>query len=207
MTRSVAEWTAHWDAKAEIENPIEINGYCVEGVAIDAETYLRVVVEPCLALLELAPDQHVLEIGCGTGLILRELEKSVTRAVGTDPSRVLLARYAGNAETIVCAAHELPFRGEQFDRIVLHSVVHYFPDFAYFAGVVRHLVSLLRTPGILLLGDVPIGPQPPDTPYLWYDRRDLADVFEPMGLPFSICAQSREKRALNSRYDIVVYKD
>jgi SAM-dependent methyltransferase len=205
--RGVPEWTTHWDAKASIENPIEINGYCLDGVPVDPDTYRWAVVEPCLELLELEPSQHVLEVGCGTGLLLSEIEHRVERLVGTDISATMLARYNGGAETFRCAADELPFEGEQFDRILMNSVAHYFPDLEYFRRVVEKLVGLLRAPGVLVIGDLPVGAQPPQTPYRWYDRRELADVLEPLGLPFSVQAQVRAKRALNTRYDVVVYRD
>ncbi len=205
--RGVAEWTAHWDAKASIENPIEINGYCLDGAPIDEDTYRSAVVEPCLELLELEPGHHVLEVGCGTGLLLSEIERRVEHAVGADISATMLARYTGRAQTVHCAADELPFEGEVFDRVLLNSVIHYFPDVAYLRSVAERLIGLLRVPGILVIGDVPIGLPPPKTPYRWYSRAELAEVFEPFGLPFSIQAQTRVKRALNTRYDLVVYKD
>jgi SAM-dependent methyltransferase len=205
--RSVEAWTAHWNQKAAIDDPIELNGYCVDGRPIAPEVYRALVLEPCLEALELEPQHRVLEVGCGSGLLLRELAARVEQVVGTDPSERLLARCGGSAETYVCAAHELPFEGAQFDRILMNSVVHYFPDLDYFQRVVVDLVALLRAPGILLIGDVPIGRQPPETAYRWYDRRELADVLEPLGLAFSIRAQSRAKRALNLRYDVIVYRD
>ena len=205
--KTVEEWTAHWNAKAGIENAIELTGYCIGGVPMSAEKYRAAVVEPCLELLELEPQHHVLEVGCGAGLLLREIEQRVERTVGTDVSDGLVRRYDGTAETYVCAAHELPFDGEQFDRILMYSVAHYFPDLEYFRGVVLALVGLLRRPGVLVIGDVPVGAQPADTPYRWFDRRELADALEPLELPFSIAAQSRLKRTINRRYDVVVYKD
>jgi SAM-dependent methyltransferase len=205
--KSVGEWTAHWNDKAAIEDSIELNGYCLGGVPISSDQYRAAVLEPCLEALELAPRHHVLEVGCGTGLFLQALESRVERVVGVDPSERVLARYEGSAETHVSAAHELPFRGPQFDRILMYSVAHYFPDLEYFGQSVTKLVSLLRAPGILLIGDLPVGPQPPTTAYRWYDRRELADVLEPLGLPFSIRAQTRAKRLLNIRYDVIVYLD
>jgi len=206
-SRTLEDWTAHWNAKAGIENPVELNGYCVEGTPIEPELYRAAVIEPYLDRLELEPHHHVLEVGCGSGLVLREIEHRVERTVGTDFSRPLLDRYDGSAETYLCAAHELPFAGEQFDRILMCSVVHYFPDLDYLRRVVLELVGLLRPPGLLLIGDVPVGPQPAGTPFRWYDRREILDVLEPLELPFSIVAQSPLKRSINRRYDVIVHKD
>ena len=205
--RTVEEWTAHWDAKSGIEDPVELNGYCVAGVPLAAELYRKAVLEPVLERLELEPRHHVLEVGCGSGLLLREIEQRVERAVGTDISEALISRYRGSAETHVCAAHELPFEREEFDRILMYGVVQYFPGLDYFSEVVHELVTLLRAPGILVIGDVLLGDQPEDTPYLWYDRRTLVGLLEPLGLPFSMQVQSRLKRTINLRYDVVIYKD
>jgi SAM-dependent methyltransferase len=205
--RSVEEWAAHWDAKEAIENPVELNGYCLGGAPIELDLYRAAVVEPTLELLELEPKHHVLEVGCGSGMILKEIEMRVERTVGTDLSKALLDRYDGAAETFACAAHELPFEGEQFDRILMSSVIHYFPDFAYLQEVVTVLVGLLRRPGILVIADALLGEQPPDTPYRWFSRSEIINLLEPLDLPFSIAAQSALKRRINHRYDIVVYKD
>jgi|SRR5579862_5302741 len=205
--RTVEEWAEHWNSKAGIENPVELNGYCLDGVPIDLELYRAAVVDPTLDLLELEPHHHVLEVGCGSGLILREIEARVERTVGTDLSEALLSRYDGAAETILCAAHELPFEGAQFDRILMSSVIHYFPNSGYLRDVVLKLLELLRRPGILVIADAMLGEQPPDTPYRWFSRGEIVDMLEPLGLPFSIAAQSRLKQQINLRYDIVVHKD
>jgi SAM-dependent methyltransferase len=205
--QTVEEWATHWNAKAGIANPIERNGYCVDGVPVDAELYRNAVIEPWLERLALHPQHHVLEVGCGAGLILRELERRVLRAVGTDFSGPALALYDGSAETIECAAHELPFEGEQFDRILMASVSHYFPSLDYFRDVVTKLVGLLRPGGILLIGDVLLGSQPPTTPYRWYEPTDVLGVLEPLNVAFSIEAQPRLKRTINRRYDILVNRD
>lgn len=201
------EWAAHWNSKADIDDSLELNGYCVGGVPIDAELYRAAVIEPYLDRLELAGHHHVLEVGCGSGLLLREIEGRVERTVGTDFSEALISRYQGSAETYLCAAHELPFEGEQFDRILMCSVVHCFPGLDYLCRVMLKLVSLLRPRGILLIGDVLLGRPPPETRFRWYDRRQILDILEPLDLPFSISAQSRLKRAINRRYDVIVYKD
>lgn len=204
--KSVADWAAHWDAKAEIENPIELNGYCVEGVPVDAETYRAALIEPWLERLELEPRHHALEVGCGSGLLLREIEPRVERLVGADLSKALLGRYDGLAETIVSAAHELPFEEGRFDRILLASVSQYFPSMDYFRGVMSDLVRFLRRPGLLLLADVLLGDQPPDTPYLWYQPMEMIELLESLGVRFCIESQSELKRTINRRYDIVVRK-
>lgn len=205
-SRTVDEWAAHWNAKAGIENPLEVNGHCVGGVALDADLFRQAVVEPVLERLELLPHHHVLEVGCGSGLILDVLEARAERAVGTDLSEALIRRYQGGAEVIVCAAHELPFEGQEFDRILMASVSHYFPSLDYFHDVLVNLVSLLRPSGILVVSDMLLGRPGRVTQYRWYDPIDVIAALEPLDVGFSIEAQSALKRTINRRYDLVVRK-
>ena len=50
-------------------------------------------------------------------------------------------------------------------------------------------------------------PQADRSDYLRYDRHTLVDYFDFVGLPYSIAAQRRAKRAINLRYDVLVFKD
>lgn len=205
--KTVEEWIAHWDAKAAIADPVELNGYCVDGKPIAYETYRRAVIEPWLALLELEPHHHVLEIGCGSGMMLEPIAGRVARCVGVDPSRAMIARYRGPAETIACAADRLPFDGDSFDRILMASVAHYFPSFDYFETVLRRALELLRQGGVLLVADLPFGEPKPNSAYLFYDKHRLLDLLDRLGHPYSIMAQSRLKRTINRRSDVILYKD
>jgi SAM-dependent methyltransferase len=165
------------------------------------------VVKPVLERLELEPHHRALDVGCGSGLTLGEIEKRVAEAVGTDFSKAMLERYQGKARTLVCAAHELPFGPESFDRVLMYSVAHYFPDFGYFRRVAEKCLTILRRDGILLIGDLPVGRKPEQSPYLWYDRHALVDLFDSIGLPYTIAAQCKAKRAINKRIDVIVFKD
>jgi ubiquinone/menaquinone biosynthesis C-methylase UbiE len=205
--KTVEEWTAHWDAKVSIADPVELNGYCVDGKPIALEAYRRAVIEPWLERLELEPHHQVLDIGCGSGLMLTEMERRVARCVGIDPSRAMIERYKGAAETMVCAADRMPFGEASFDRVLMASVAHYFPSFDYFEAVMRRALELLRRDGLLLVADLPIGAPKPNSAYLFYDRHWLLDLLERLGQPYSLMAQSRLKRRINRRHDLVIYKD
>ncbi len=205
MPKSVREWTEHWDRKFGIADPIELNGYCVGGKPLSAEQYAEIIVEPAIARLEVEAHHHVLEIGCGSGQILKVLEKRVARCVGVDPSKSMLARYEGRSETHVCAADELPFADNTFDQILMVGVALYFPSIEHFVSVVETCLALLRTPGVLLIGDLPTGPSRND--YLTFQKTVLVEIFDRIGHPYSIMAQTRAKRKINRRIDVVVYKD
>lgn len=202
--KSVKDWENHWNSKGSIENPIEINGYCIGGKPISDELYYQAVIHPTIVLLELEPHHHVLDIGCGSGMFLREIEKKVKRCVGTDISQTLLKGYSGLCETIVCAADALPFNKDEFDRILMYSVAHYFPSFDYFRKVVSDGLRFLRKEGIFVIGDLPFGIH---DHYYYYDKHELMELLDSLNHPYTVAVQNNLKRKINRRYDIIIYKD
>jgi 2-polyprenyl-3-methyl-5-hydroxy-6-metoxy-1,4-benzoquinol methylase len=208
MVKEVPEWTRHWNGKASIKNEVELNGYCVNGEPITDEKFCRIVIEQSVALLEVEPGHVVLDIGCGSGQILCELEKRGARCVGADASKSMIDRFSGQSQTILKAAHELKFEPGSFDRILLLSVVHYFPSTTYFSRIIEKCVTWLRAPGIILIGDIPLtAAVSGKSDYLIYDKHELLDILDRFGHPFSLMAQVREKRLVNRRADAVIYKD
>ena len=205
--KTVEEWIAHWNGKTGITDPVELNGYCVAGKPIPYDTYRRAVIEPCLARLELEPHHHVLDIGCGSGLMLAEMAGHVTRCVGVDPSVAMIERYTGPAETYVAAADSLPFEPGSFDRVLMVGVALYFPSDAYFAAVLRNVLDLLRRDGIFLASDLLLGQPIPSSQYRYYDRDFLSALLDSLDHPYSIVVQNKLKRSINRRYDIIIYKD
>lgn len=202
--KTVREWAKHWDAKAHIEDPIALNGYCVGGKPIPWDLYREAVIVPYVERLEVAPHHAVLEVGCGSGEVLREIEPRVRWCVGADMSRNMLRRARGRVALVCCDADALPFATPSFDRILMASVAHYFPSFHYFEGVVRRLVALLRTDGILLIGDMTYAPS---RQFTTYDRHEMLTLLDDLGYPYSIMAQTRPKRRINRRYDVLVFKE
>jgi ubiquinone/menaquinone biosynthesis C-methylase UbiE len=81
--------------------------------------------------LALGPGDHLLEIGCGGGLLLREALAAGARATGVDHSgdMVLLARErAPGAEVVLAEAEALPFPDQTFSAIAMSVVFIFFDD-------------------------------------------------------------------------------
>ena len=114
-------------------------------------------------ILALRP-RRVLEIGCGTGLLLTQLAPRCERYVATDLSRVsldfvrraisnrtapahieLLERMADNCEG---------FHEGEFDTVILNSVVQYFPDVEYLERVLEGAMRVVAAGGRVFVGDV-----------------------------------------------------
>jgi ubiquinone/menaquinone biosynthesis C-methylase UbiE len=97
-----------------------------------------------LDALALAPGDHLLEIGCGGGLLLRDAFVAGAAVTGIDHSEemVELARAnAPGAEVLVASAEQLPFEDASFTAIAM-SVVFFF--FADPIGVLRESLRVAR---------------------------------------------------------------
>ncbi|HEX6527083.1 MAG TPA: amino acid adenylation domain-containing protein [Streptosporangiaceae bacterium] len=111
------------------------------------------------------PPGRVLEIGCGTGMILLRVASQAERYVGTDiapgalayvngqlpaagldDGRVRLAEAAADDFSVV--------DDEQFDLVIINSVCQYFPDLPYLERVLTGAWQRLRPGGRIFLGDV-----------------------------------------------------
>ncbi|WP_161975672.1 non-ribosomal peptide synthetase [Tengunoibacter tsumagoiensis] len=115
-------------------------------------------------LLEL-DHQHVLEIGCGTGLLLTRVAPHCKRYVGTDFSHVVLRNLQQYldlyptqfAHVSLLEKNADDFSGmedEQFDLIILNSIVQYFPDSFYLLRVLEGAIKMLKPGGRIFLGDI-----------------------------------------------------
>lgn len=115
-------------------------------------------------ILDLQP-RNVLEIGCGTGLLLLRIAEHCDRYVGSD----LLVSSLQNIESELQRRPELKnivslaqadadqfdhLGDEMFDCIVLNSVVQYFPGVDYLLRVLEGAIAHLAPGGSLFIGDV-----------------------------------------------------
>ncbi|SDY56872.1 amino acid adenylation domain-containing protein [Lysobacter sp. yr284] len=107
--------------------------------------------------------QRLLEIGCGVGLVLQQLAPRCRRYVATDLSPAAIARLqrwvgaaAGLEHVRLTAQPADDFAGldEDFDTVVLNSVVQYFPGADYLLDVLRRASERVAPGGRIFIGDV-----------------------------------------------------
>jgi amino acid adenylation domain-containing protein len=109
--------------------------------------------------------QRVLEIGCGTGLILFNIAPNCKEYVGIDFSAPAVEyvnrRIARGGDELKHArafqrtAEDLDGLGSGlFDTIILNSVAQYFPNIEYLLRVLQKAVARLQPEGSILIGDV-----------------------------------------------------
>jgi amino acid adenylation domain-containing protein/thioester reductase-like protein len=103
----------------------------------------------------------VFEIGCGTGLILRDLAPDCSAYDATDISPAVVTRIRRGAELelghvrIVCSSADTAvFPSAQYDIVVINSVSQYFPNYEYLRRVLALAIQRAAPSGQIFLGDV-----------------------------------------------------
>nr|WP_264000812.1 non-ribosomal peptide synthetase [Mycobacterium intermedium] len=114
---------------------------------------------------ELRP-RRVLEIGVGSGLLLSQLAPECDHYVATDMSAVAIGNLARSLEQshipwrdrvqlLTRPAHVTEGLPEnEFDTVILNSVVQYFPNEGYLADLIDRVMELVAPGGALFIGDV-----------------------------------------------------
>ncbi len=107
----------------------QASGYDRRTLRIYEQAYERSIRK---ALSVISPDQCVLEIGCGTGILSLGIAPCAAKVVGTDisPEMVEIARRKaeqerlGNVEFRVGDGYSLPFEDGSFDTLLLFNTLH-----------------------------------------------------------------------------------
>ena len=166
----LSQWEAVWDEiYTETSSPVDpgfnITGWnsSYTGTPIPPEEMSEWVNSTVQRILGLAP-RRVLEIGCGSGLLLFRLAPHCTQYHGTDLSQkaidYLKANLAHAPQSCSITLSQQPaddFSGIEestFDVVILNSVVQYFPTIEYLMNVLAGAVKVVRPGGSIFIGDV-----------------------------------------------------
>ena len=169
--RQVSQWGRLWDLAYARQAPgadatFNISGWndSYTGAPIPADDMREWVDTTVERILSLKPDR-VLEIGCGTGMLLFRVAPHCSWYCGSD--------VAPNALRYI-AAHEAHFAGDwptirlrqgaaddfdhvapgTLDTILINSVVQMFPGVHYLVDVLEKAVKVIRPGGAIFVGDV-----------------------------------------------------
>lgn len=101
------------------------------------------------------PDQRVLEIGCGTGLITLSIAPCVQHVTATDisPQMIAIAQDKARSQRItnvdfrVADGYALPFDDQAFDMVLVFNILHIVKEPT---AVLREAHRLLKPDGLLV---------------------------------------------------------
>ena len=106
----------------------------------------------------------MLEIGCGNGLLVKKVAPFCHEYIATDFSQHALDALEtylkahptlSHVKTIKRIAHDFTkSERNQYDTIILNSVVQYFPNIEYFGAVLDQCIGSLKSSGKIYVGDI-----------------------------------------------------
>ncbi|MEV8517149.1 amino acid adenylation domain-containing protein [Dactylosporangium sp. NPDC051484] len=126
------------------------------------EPEMREWIDGTVARIRALRPKRLLEVGCGTGLLLLRYAGECEAVHGIDISAAALrdldrsARRRGWSHVTLRQGDALTAgqEGEQFDVVVLNSVVQYFPSRNYLDEVIARILPLVADGGRIALGDI-----------------------------------------------------
>jgi amino acid adenylation domain-containing protein len=123
---------------------------------------MRQWLDNTLARIQALQPQRVLEIGCGTGMILLNIAHQVESYWGTDFSQAAINRLTNIIQKQSLSQVRLFSReainfadipSSYFDTIIINSVAQYFPSLEYLQQVIAGALQVLAPGGSLFIGD------------------------------------------------------
>jgi amino acid adenylation domain-containing protein len=169
QAEQLVQWSTVFDqiyqqAPAHDDATFNITGWksAYNGLPIPDDEMQEWVDSAVEQILSLRP-QRVLEIGCGSGLLLFRIAPHCKEYLGTDFSEIVLRQLR---QQVSKRLPNLPpdslmhreaddFEGlHGFDVVILNSVVQYFPNIDYLMNVLKKAVNALAEGGHIYVGDV-----------------------------------------------------
>jgi len=132
----------------------------------------------------LCEGKDVLEVGCGTGLILKDIALVARRAVGIDISPGMLEHARGRGlEVVEGSATALPFEDESFDAVYSFKVLAHVEDIS---TAMAEVSRVLRPGGRAALE--------------FYNRRSLRYLIKKLKRPHAVSETTHDEEVY-TRYD------
>jgi ubiquinone/menaquinone biosynthesis C-methylase UbiE len=155
------------DAKKYLYNPLDIGAFYLLTSRDRALTQMLQVF--MMRASRSLADLRILDVGCGTGGVLRSLVSwgaQPQNLAGVDvlEERIQLAqRLSPNICFSVADARELPFANDSWDMVILSTVISSVPNPSIQSQIALESLRVLKPQGAVLWYDFWINPTNPDT--------------------------------------------
>jgi len=154
MGKKVRTWKEFWDVLATSRDPIA----ATDKPSVSPSTYQLYSTE-IMQKLALNPEDNVLDIGCGPGIIDVSLAPHVRCICAVDYSHIMARRARANTATcgsvhvMNCDATALPFKNAVFSKLVMYSVAQYLsPD--QIDQALGEIKRVTQPGGMIMLGEI-----------------------------------------------------
>ena len=161
-----AIWTREYDAiRDDLDDPtFNTAGLrsSYDGQPIAAPALRENVEQTCARIRALEP-KRILDLGCGSGLMLFPLAPECAHYAGVDFSSEAIADLERETKRLGLTNVSLLEQGVDasahieagsYDVVLLNTVIQYFPDTEYLAAVLDNALRALRPGGVVFVGDV-----------------------------------------------------
>ncbi|KAF3406729.1 Narbonolide/10-deoxymethynolide synthase PikA1, modules 1 and 2 [Talaromyces pinophilus] len=168
QARSLAEWTATWDHAYETTDQDAVSQDAIlnlagwrnsyDGLPFSTNEMRDWQSSSVRRILSYGPER-VMEIGSGTGMMLFSIAPHSSIYYAIDSSRKAVEfvhRHLGLLPHVTCEhreAHALPVIEQEFDTVIVNSVIQYFPSIDYLVLFLEWAVQAVGK-GRIYLGDV-----------------------------------------------------
>ncbi|MEH2215454.1 amino acid adenylation domain-containing protein [Nostoc sp.] len=167
----ISQWKSVWDESYSQSSPHEeptlnLLGWnsSYTGQPIPTQQMQEWVEHTVKRILNFKPTR-VLEIGCGTGLLLFRIASHCTQYWGTDFSQSVIDYIQQQlrlqaqplTQVTLCQREADNFQGleaKAFNAVILNSVIQYFPSINYLLRVLEGAVASVEPGGFIFVGDV-----------------------------------------------------
>lgn len=165
------EWQLAWDSAYEqptneLDSTLNISGWksSYTNELIPTEE-MREWVECTVMRIQSVQPKSVLEIGCGTGMLLFRIAPECAHYCGVDVSSSGLKYIQQQIDALPGEwshvrllnqlAHESHgIESGAFDTVIINSVIQYFPSVDYLVAVIERAVNAVSSGGVVFVGDI-----------------------------------------------------